>query len=883
MSRTRFARRSRTTAALIAALGIVVGSIAFASPAAADGSLHLTVQDSNSDPIPFLHVEFDDGAGTVYSDTTDASGILDASGIAPGTYQVYVLDTFEYVDDQTPLVVIDDPSPTTATLTLLDTGRVQGSIPADAGGAASEVTFYYYDSVSDDFSPGPVQSVEADGSFELPIPYASGLSTYAVHVDVPDDVPYLDTFYNLVDDVLLADTIDAGIPGTIYGLGPVDLIPSGLISGVVEDTFGNSISGATVTAQDTTTFATYTVGTDLSGEYSLQVPSADASYEVWSSATGYDPEWYPNTDFSSFVEVEVTTSDRWVEDVDFSLESMAQSVLGNTIYRDASNLIHPFDVEVDLFEADGLGTFSPDPIDYSGFFDEFTFIDLPDGTYRLGFLDENGYYTSWSNYFDGPTTVTPTGPNGACYIEFTTTAGLPDLVFGDILLEDEATPDTCDGSPWATPSDGVFTGSVLNIADFDSPVRAFLGSATDGALLDSSPVDPTTGGYSLWGIHDSTGYFVEFETSGTDPFLDTLLGEDTGLPLLLWAGPDENWEDVADTYYIPIVPFSDSYGHDVTLPDATVYTGTVTSSGLPVEDACMYIESYGDPNLYACDRSDADGRYIHKVPVGETWNLMAGAFGFDIEYWDDAADLVDATPLVFPTAGVDPAHYDFDLAGQNTGIFGFVEDYVGPVSGIKVHVYKPVAGGWTELTTITTDPISAQFALGQADMGTLPSTFRLRFESATGQWLQLDRRLATFVTSVSDFVDEQTCFIDVPTMRPGPVYIFSVRYDPAQAPGACGAEPVPGSGGGSSTGGATKHHGTKKFIGVTETPTPTATPTPSPTPTETAEPEATPSPTATPIPDVPAVSGGLPAWVWIIIAILILVVCGGGFVILRRR
>lgn len=883
MAPTRTARRSRLVTALIAAIGLVVGGTVFAAPAAAVGSLNVTIEDSNGDPIPNLDVALWDGSVTTW-DSTDASGILDTAGLAAGNYQVYSQD-FHYVDDSTTLVVLDDPAPpTTATLTLLDTARVQGSIPTDAGGLLTQVTFYYYDSISNNFYPGPSQSVDSDGTFELPVPYANGLSTYAVHFDVPDDVPYLDTFYDLTDDVWLSTTISVGTPGTVYGLGAVGLIPTGLISGVVEDTFGNPISGASVWARDTTTSATYGSTSDSFGEYALRVPDADASYEVWSDAIGYDSEWYPNTDSSSFVAVDITTADRAAEDVDFSLESSVQSVLGNTIYRDALNLLHPFDVEVELYAADGVGTFSPEPIDSSFGFDDFQFIDLPDGTYRLGFLDENGYYTSWSSYFDGSTSVTPTGPNGQCYIEFTTTTGLPDLILDDILVEEEATPDTCEASPWASSLDGTFTGAVLNIASFTSPVRAYLGSATDGRLLDSSPVDPTTGGYSLWGIHSSTGYFVQFETSGTDPFLDTLLGEDTGVPLLLWAGPDENWDDVTDTHYIPLPPFSDSYSNDVILPDATVYTGTVTSSGLPVEGACVYIESYSDTDLYDCDETGADGTYVLKVPVGDTWNLTAAAFAFDPEYWDDVADLVDATPLTFPTAGVDPAHYDFDLAGHDTGLYGSVSDDISPVSGIKVHVYKPVTGGWAEFTTITTDAITAEFRLEQADMGTLPSTFRLRFESATGQWLKIDEYIAGFISgSLPDFVDEPTCFIDVPPLRPGPLYIFDAYYDPAQAPGLCSAQPAPSSGGGSS--GGSGHHGGKKFTAVTETPAPTATPTPTPTPTptESAEPDETPSPTATPTPEVPAGLTWLPPWVWLIVGIIVLLVCGTGFLILRRR
>lgn len=886
MTRTRFARPSRLIAASVAALALVLGGSIFASPAAALGSINLTLVDANSDPITNLDVRLSDGVDNYY-DTTDGSGLLDTTDLPAGTYQVYSEDP-SYIDDSTPVVVVDDPAPpTTGTLTLLSQARVEGSLPSDAGGSDAQIQFYYYDAGTDTYFGGPVQSIESDGTFDVPIPGANGLAEWGVFFDLPNDVPYLDTFYGPTDDVTVSTTISAGTPGTSTDLGSVSLLLSGLISGVVTDAFSNPLDGASITAVDTTSGGSLTVFSDSSGNYALQVPNATATYEVWSGRLGFTSEWFDETVSSSFTPVELTaTTDRVAQNVDFTLDSAFQGISGNTIYRDSSNLLHPLDIDVELFESDGAGTFSPEPTDWSDGSDEFAFADLPDGTYRIGFRDDNGNYTTWSNYFDGVTSVTPTGPNGSCYVEFTTTYGSPDLVFENIVVDEDATADTCDGAPWATPNDGVFTGAVLNIADFDSPVRAYLYSSPDGIELDSALVDPTTGGYSLWGIHDYAGYYVYFETSGTDPFLDTLLGDDGGAPLVLWAGPDENWDAVEDTSYVPIAPFTDRYSNDVTLPDATVFTGTVTSSGQPVEGACVSIESGSDPDSYACTSTAADGSFVHKVPVGDTWYLSAFAFGYDFEYWDDVVDLVDATPLDSTAPGLDPAAYDFDLTGQPTGIFGTVAEAntPSPVAGVTVHVYRPVSGGYSEFTTVVTDSSSTNVELLQADLGSLPSTFRLRFESSTGQWLSLDYYIAGIVSSMPSFVDGPTCFIDVPSLRPGPEYIFVAVYDDTlQAPGTCSAEPAPSSGstGGGTPPGKNSHHGQPSVI--TATPTPTPTPTPTVTPTPSAPPTGAPSSTPT---AVPADASTVPdfGWLlWLIMVVVVLAVCGAGFVILRRR
>ena len=140
--------------------------------------------------------------------------------------------------------------------------------------------------------------------------------------------------------------------------------------------------------------------------------------------------------------------------------------------------------------------------------------------------------------------------------------------------------------------------------------------------------------------------------------------------------------------------------------------GTVTdgSTGTPLQD--VEVDAYqsdgaGSYYLYTWDYSGSDGKYgFLWLPEG-TYTLLFNDFQFGLsEWWDDAATIDDATPIVAAYGATQIANAQIDrpapsLAGRITD-----ESTGMPVDSGYVYIYRSLGGGNGTTSTARTPPLT---------------------------------------------------------------------------------------------------------------------------------------------------------------------------------
>ena len=171
-----------------------------------------------------------------------------------------------------------------------------------------------------------------------------------------------------------------------------------------------------------------------------------------------------------------------------------------------------------------------------------------------------------------------------------------------------------------------------------------------------------------------------------------------------WDG--EWWED-ADTG--PATVLVVAVGADTALPidrhGPGDLTGTVTEdgSGVPVEGVTVTLYEAGGTMFVASETTDAYGDYDFGEVTSGTFDLEFLAAGYDIEWFDDAADaargsivIAASTETSFPVTKAEAA-----LVPGTASISGTITDDSGLVSGVTVEAY--VGGAVIGSTTSAAD------------------------------------------------------------------------------------------------------------------------------------------------------------------------------------
>lgn len=908
-------RRFRRAVAALAALGVVaLGLVPVSAAYAANGHFTATILDSDDNPLTAqMLLEPEGGLST--SATPDSNGQLDMY-LPAGTY---TLSTF--FDERFPywehtFVVEDDQTTPLGTFKLDQYPSVAGSV-SPALGAGGYVNTHRWNEDDGSWSHvGGPRYIASDGTFQMWFGDASS-STWTLEFVPVDGIPYMTTFLggggSRPNAPTTGSSFTLGDLNDVDILGQTELIGAGIVTGTVKDLGGEPIEDAYVVAADLDGDDLAETRTDGTGAYTMKVP-LDEELTVRAYADDRLTQFYNGTYYRFEAEVlQLGTGNLEKEDVDFELAPDNIEVSFD-IYADQGSGPEPYEVNAWLYHASDSG-FSPVPFDIDWEDDTVRFEGLPPGAYRLGLqlADESGWI---------PFSVTNTAPGDDaldaaedCYYSFEIYGDEVELAFD--ATADPASTD-CIGAPWldGAGSPGVVTGTVDDIDDMDGPVIATLYIGDEyGEPIEvlSSTVDDNDGTFTLPGVYVEGQYFVGIEVGRTDPFMETLFGDDADdedrMPMWLL------YDQFIDGFWLEGGQGEDM--QELSLFPAAVLTGTVTLRDQPVEDVCVSLEDVDSNDDVMCDTTDGDGRYYLKAPVPDDPN-------FPLEYriyaYPDGAylwtyygeDWFNGDIIQVSEPGLDLTQYDIELVTFPSFIVGSATIWDddtynnNPVSGGVAHLYKKLGSNWVEVEAFTLihDFASSDFVfpgslfdeLNSSDPNDIrglsslaPGDYRIYF-SQGGTWLPIEEYDVEQYSLPDHYQETDTyttvCYVSVPGFALDTVALVGVYID-TESTLNC-APPTP------------------PVITPTNPPTPSGgtpprfvppildhdpiefpddegedeTPEPSPSPTSTPTPSPTPDPTA----DGGSDADGLDlTWLWWSGGILMLIIIAGGTVLIIRR
>jgi len=223
------------------------------------------------------------------------------------------------------------------------------------------------------------------------------------------------------------------------------------------------------------------------------------------------------------------------------------------------------------------------------------------------------------------------------------------------------------GASWQYETDALSTGATFSVP----------------AILDS-------GDYSL--------YFI-LDLASTAPFVDAYLG-------------GEYFDvDLADKF--TATAGTPESGITMAMPPAALITGTVTdkATGLPIDDVYVAAESETGGYYYSEYTTGPDGTYVLRVVPGLAYSVYAednpGVYRAMV--YDDLDPCGCTFTPVDPTLAQAATGIDFALVADAAAVFivGYLRDGAAgagnPFDNVRVHLYKPVIGGWTEVDVAQSD------------------------------------------------------------------------------------------------------------------------------------------------------------------------------------
>ena len=776
-ARARFVATAATVFALVALGGVA------ATPAYADGTIQLTVTDASTGGAPYAGPNIYVGATVVF-----LTGGMQSFPLSAGSYIVMPTDT-NYFNANTSVVVTDDV--TTPFAIEIDKYHATGTIPGDVG-VDTTVTVEVQNGGPFDPIAGTEQTIVSGAStFDVRVPY--GPNTYRLKFAPASGSSYITTYS--APFVIAGTSLSQAIGYTAFGA-------AGTITGsVLSAADSSAVTGATVYAEeDGSVIASATVALD--GSYSLSVgASSDIDVLVRASAGGFVDQWYNGAAVSGFGTVVSLTAanSHSASAINFSMVADLAEVTGNLTQYGGGNEPSPADIFLYKFDT-GTNAYLATPYGTEPGSADFSFSDLPDGSYRLAFRDtETDQILTWQirDRYGSPAYAYSPDGYGLCSLDFGV-SGAADIQLPDIEVVGQAYLGYCSGAPYGSPSDKTVTGTVVNTESLSPTVFAKLyqvGSGGGFSLVDISAVNSTTGDYSLGGVRTSGNYFVQFSPDATSSYLPTLLGADGDTA---WAQDDATVDDFAADHSFAVDVTDDSTLNvdDVTLIQGALITGTMLTEMGDAIHGQVSFRKVGDSTdtLTVIGNGDGWGSWRAVLPVGDTYTMHAVALEgtFASEYWQDETRLVDANPVGPLTAG-EFGEYEFRLASSPPVISGEVSDLSDP-DPITVHLFfKDELDLWRAVDEQTSVGGEFSFDLnydtGEND-GLLEGDYRLRFEDSNGVWLAATEYTTGLLPSTWNApVAGPACFVDV-SVESGPETAVNASFDITNQSQACAAEPA---------------------------------------------------------------------------------------------
>lgn len=387
------------------------------------------------------------------------------------------------------------------------------------------------------------------------------------------------------------------------------------------------------------------------------------------------------------------------------------------------------------------------------------------------------------------------------------------------------------------------------------------------------------GTFSFPAIIFDQPYTLDFEMyDGNSPYLDAFLGGEL--------------DDPALATQLVGVPGDGFPGLTMTMPDAALITGTVTTGGTtPLDGIWINALDQPDENFDFETTTDALGQYSLYVRPGLTYAVHADDYdlipggpydSMTFDGWDGCGCNFDP---VTPTLAVPSPDIDFDLLVGTTALqIGGVaaDDSSNYIDGIQVRLFRASGAAWVLDDVVVSDstspPLNFGFVLAN------PAQYRLQFVTPGGVVLSV----IDGATQSDPFgpnpglpvalAPVPACYADLDTVSVS-LIVFAI-LDPATAAGTCAnLDAAPSGPSGSGSGTVTSRPlpaAAVQALAAAIRPKPTATPSP------------TPRPSASPTPDATATSGDEPPpgpdlwWlVWLALGVIVIAIAGG--VIFRRR
>lgn len=424
------------------------------------------------------------------------------------------------------------------------------------------------------------------------------------------------------------------------------------------------------------------------------------------------------------------------------------------------------------------------------------------------------------------------------------------------------------------------TGTITNWTAAMGDLDVQLKTENGGYWGTVASTDSTGASFTLSTPLNTADYtlFFQLESGSTAPYLNAYLGGE--------------FFDPADAQMVPATAGTPLSGITMAMPDAAIISGRVTDADTGDGIPDIWVSTEDRPDYYSYDetQTDADGYYTLRAIPGLTYAVYAdddNSVYRSMTYQNLHPCGCAFTP-VEPTYADPATGIDFELIEETDGVFLaglLLDDDVSsgdPFDDVRVHLYKPVTGGWTEIDVAQSD------SGGDFDM-LLPGfgSYRVRFELA-GVWLRVIDGYAAEGSAWDPDPLSAGCFIntgalDADSVSSGVAFFIIAGLEQA---GGCGPQPAP-SGSGGTGGPSTSGHGRDQTVyaandSLSATPTPTPTPTSSPSPSS--SPSASPSSSPSPEPTPPVETAPLDfSWVWWLLGLLILGIVIIVIVMVRRR
>jgi hypothetical protein len=594
--------------------------------------------------------------------TTDANGDFTAPYVWPDSYRVLFRDNVTHLLQFVPRKITADDAQTFAfeagqaqviNETQLPLGTITGTVLRAGVPAKGGVNAYQAPSGG----AMTFTSLAADGSFSL--------RTFAVPTQlqfkVQSGTSGVTQWYPMQTTRAGAEVLDVPAGGTLtINESIVDPLSTGIMTGVLTDATGAALPNIPVVITSAGG-KTYQTTTDGAGKYKLVLPTG--SYRVRFDGPGFTQWAYGQ--YSEDRAAWITISGGRTTGVNDTLQPKPP-VLGITGRLTDNGQPVP-DAIVTIYDTDYNSITSG----YTSYEGDFSFPDVPPGTYKVRFTLMAGWVTQWAHQawdFESAQTYTVAEGQGVEIAEELAPHG---QISGHLTA--------ADGSP--------VSGPYVTATSVDGRIRVGTNGDADG-------------GYTLPFV-PAGDYLVSFQPYGPD-------------------GPAQyayQKTRAEDADVITVAANTSVTVDDQALPVAFV-SGHLTNHGQPVPDAQIYFNNVDGTTMYGS--TDSDGAFRTALTPGQYKVYFALSSGL-VQWAHGATDESDATLFTF---GVGETTLDEELLPTGT-LRGHLTDQQG----------APVTSGTVEISSGTNFFNAYLDENGGWSVSVPPGNYRVRFVTDTAsQW-----------------------------------------------------------------------------------------------------------------------------------------------------